>query len=528
MKKTLLIAIALAAVFSLTTTASAGTYTVNMCGATAQAGFWEAAGAEVVKSTYGCSNAVLDWETGNQSNLVVRAQGCDIGRGTAPDTIFVRYNGTGSGDGCSNYTGGLRNYVNIATCTFPGGTGTCTAAANSAPCQMGCADVPCDTFKQFTSAPADGLGCHGTGGPNMPKFKNPTFYTPDTILYNGVIVPFGFIVNNHVTHHVCDDTNVNEYMEDAYTEYNPDNVHYAYDKDGWQCDPNETDGILGDGAWSCRSDYKCLDGVCQDGLQGTADEKTCSQAWECKETRMLPLCVKEEIKNVSLLQVCHIFSGRVDNWRDFGPGFPNLGVTTCQRLAGSGTQQTMQNSIMDLCGMQYIPTTVMHKSCHYDSSSNLARDCVGDYPGGIGYVDADKIMYRSGFDSDPDPAGRIDPDTGEVYVNKGAHQLLFNGHAPSRYDLTSGKYLFFSAQVCFMDPTSSGVGGAGTAVAQILADIQNTASDPQYLTFERFGQRAYFWATPGEMLVERVGGDPRLFPVNTDLVIPDRANWPWN
>ncbi len=515
MKKLIKGMIAGLAVFAMVGTASADTYTVNMCGATAQAGFWEAAGAAVVTDTYGCSGAVLDWEAGNQSNLIVKATGCDAGLGTDPDTIYLRYNGTGSGDGCSNYAGGVRNYVDPGTCDFAGGGGgTCTGFEPTAQCMMGCADVPCDTFNQFTLSPADGKGCHGSG-PNVPKFKNPTAYTPTTEVYSGVIVPFGFVVNNHVTHHVCDYTAVNE---DIATR--PGEAHWAYDKEGWQCDPGEEGGAL-----SCRGDYKCLDGVCQDGYQDTAPN-ACGDASDCKEL-IVPACTEEPIKNVSLLQVCHIFSGAVDNWRDFGPSFPNLGVTRCMRTAGSGTQQTVQNSVFDLCGVSYLPTTVLHQSCHYESSSNLTRDCVGDYAGGIGYADADKVMFRSGFDSQPDKAGRIDPDTGAVYVNKGVHQLLLNGHAPSRYDVASGKYLFFSAQVCFLDKAFI---PEASAEYKILTAVQNTAADPQYLSFDNVGQRAYFWATPGEMYVERVGGDPNLFPTNKANPSPaeDRFDFPWN
>jgi hypothetical protein len=166
-----------------------------------------------------------------------------------------------------------------------------------------------------------------------------------------------------------------------------------------------------------------------------------------------------------------------------------------------------------------MPTiTTMNKTCHYRSSSDLSRDCVGDYAGGVGYVDADKIMFRSGFTSGSDKGG-----TGIAVA--GAHQIKFNGTAPSRYDVASGKYLFWASQVCFMDDTA---GCYGTLDADILRAIQITAADPSYLTFANFGQRAYFWATQDEMLVEKDGGYPTNFPVNAPAKTGadnDRTDW---
>ena len=87
------------AALGLAGTASADVYTVNMCGASAQADFWTTAGATVVEETFSCSDAALDGI--DDKNLIVRGQNCDAGQGTQPDTIYVRYNVSNSSGGCS-------------------------------------------------------------------------------------------------------------------------------------------------------------------------------------------------------------------------------------------------------------------------------------------------------------------------------------------------------------------------------------------------------------------------------------------
>ncbi|MFO7740422.1 MAG: hypothetical protein R6V46_18230 [Desulfatiglandaceae bacterium] len=490
MKKIPFISIALATIFGMTAAASAATYTVNMCGASAQAGFWEASGAAVVVDEYNCDSGVLDWETGNDKNLIIRGLNCTVdSTGTKDDTVYVRYLASNSATGCNNYTCGSQNYALPSSCSFnPASPGSCTQT-EADECQLGCADVPCPAFNASTRGA--GSNC-STGGLVQ---VGPIAYTADTEIFQGVVVPFGFIVNDAVTHSVCDYTAV---YDDIAVRPNPGDVEWAYNKDGWQCDPDKAD--------ACRGDYKCIDGFCQDGI-GT---RTCVTAADCKET-ICPTCVRKPLDNLSLLQVCHIFSGAVDNWRDFGPAFSEVPVTRCMRMAGSGTHQTMINAVMDLCGLSILTRTAPPYTCHYTSSTDLTR-CVDNASGGIGYADADKAMFTSG-------------------LNNGVHQLKLNGSAPSRYDIASGKYLFFSSQVCFMDPTIAACHtGADALDAAILREIQTRAANPTYLAFSNFEQRAYFWATQDEMLVERLNGDPRNFPTNVPALnrpgaSDDRSDW---
>jgi ABC-type phosphate transport system substrate-binding protein len=192
------------------------------------------------------------------------------------------------------------------------------------------------------------------------------------------------------------------------------------------------------------------------------------------------------MKHISRLMALHIFSDQVQNWSDFGPSFPDLPIVKCMRHGGSGTHQTLIDTVFrgDANLKNVTRTAGPNFVWHYKSSSDLTRDCVAFYDGGIGYVDADKVMFRS-------------------KVAKGIHQLMYGGAAPSRNDVASGKYNFWAAQQCFLDTT---LGCYGPQDLSIIDQIQTKAGDPSFLTFAGFAQRAYFWATQDEMEVQKIGG----------------------
>jgi ABC-type phosphate transport system substrate-binding protein len=215
----------------------------------------------------------------------------------------------------------------------------------------------------------------------------------------------------------------------------------------------------------------------------------------------LTSCEARPLKNVSRLMVLHIFSDAVDNWRDFGPSFPDLAIVKCMRHGGSGTHQTLINTVFrgeatlatftdeypadqGAAGKDYV--------WHYKSSSDLTRDCVAYYAGGIGYVDADKIMYRSKIAPTVEPANWAG--------NLGITQLMYQGVAPSRLAVGMGKYNFWAQQRCFLNGDTCATG----TEYDILSSVMDGAADPSKLTVARFGQRAFFWATQGEMRAEKV------------------------
>jgi hypothetical protein len=489
MKKIFVITII--ALFGMISTASAAVLTrdVNMCGASAQADFWVVAGEAVVQDTYGCTATAKDWY-GSQSNLIIRGTGCAIDDAAHDDTIYVRYLASNSDGGCNNYACVNQAYADPTKCQFTE-DGSCTGTVN-VPCQMGCADVPCNTlcapYTRGWEAGYSGYLAAGGDGTGASTFTASCIQTTPDFTFTGVVVPFGFIVNNAVTHNVCDYTAV-----EAELASRPHEAHWAYYKDGWECDPGEAGGAL-----SCRGDFKCVDGVCQDGNQGEANQKTCTEAYECKygdeQGETVPTCAEKPLDNISRLMALHIFSNAVDNWNDFGPSFPDLTIVKCMRHAGSGTHQTLLDTVArgDVSISRF--SGAANNIWHYKSSSTLTTDCVDRFPGGIGYVDADKIMYRSGLGSGN---------------SLGVHQLKYQGAAPSRYDVAWGKYNFWAAQTCFMDDCVEANDQA------ILTAIQNQASDPVYLSFDNFGQSSYFWATEGDMNVYKTSNDPKDYPRST-------------
>jgi hypothetical protein len=365
---------------------------------------------------------------------------------------------------------------------------------------MGCADVACDTITATSEGYYHGRkGYYADPQEDWEEFGNENGY-PGTYsaTYKGVIVPFGFIVNNSVTDSVCVYDSV------------PTNAHLAYDKRGWECDPDDVP--------ACRGDYKCLDtdssgtGVCLDGKQTadldvtiTGDEKECTTAADCKMNTtnadtVTITCEAEPMKNISRLMALHIFGNKVKLWSDFGPSFPeNLPIVKCMRHGGSGTHQTLINTVFRSDGTVWNTTVESDREdsfvWHYKSSSDLTRDCVAYYAGGIGYVDADKAMDTNKIDNTIEPAS---------YANKidGIHQLMYQGAAPSRNDVAWGKYNFWAAQQCFVN---TNVGACHSAVTTtIMEKVMEEAAKDTYLDFDNFGQRAYFWATSGEMQVEKI------------------------
>ena len=469
------------ALLGMVGSASAATYTVNMCGASAQAGFWEQAGAAVVQSALGCSAAVLDGF--DDKSMIVRGTNCNAdGGSSSDDTVYVRYFAVNSSFGCTNY--GCVNsgdWADPQTCLFDGSGFTCNGTED-AQCQLGCADVDCETLTATTVGFATGRKGAAAGETFGPQGNLNGYPTTANTFYGGVVVPFGFIANNNVTDSVC-----------TYSGLDP-NAHLAYDKRGWECDPNEAEYL------SCRGDYKCIDtdqdgtGVCMDGNQDadldatiSGDEIACSDASDCVMGAAVTLgCEAQPLKNVSRLMALHIFSDQVQNWQDFGPSFPDLPIVKCMRHGGSGTHQTLINTVFrgDSTEANFTRSVADDGNFiwHYKSSSDLTRDCVAYYDGAIGYVDADKVMFRS-------------------KIADGVHQLMYQGVAPSRNDVANGKYNFWAAQKCFLD---SEAGCYGTQELSILNQIMTKAGDPAFLEFAGFGQRAYFWATQDEMQVNKI------------------------
>jgi len=341
-------------------------------------------------------------------------------------------------------------------------------------------------------------------------------------------VTFGFSVNNSVTKTRC--------TAPVYDSAD----HVSYNKWGWQCVKgaqrcdtatgqcevtgdacihdtryeNDASGnvVLMDGACppapaladasaDCVSYFKCVEGSCAGGER---DGLSCTAAEDCPSVTVGALdsgdntCTEMPIDNLSRLQALLIFSDQVNNWQDFGPWYPDLPIVQCMRHAGSGTHATLELAVFrgDASiwpatvggagpfweAMESPEATDPNGSepvvWHYRSSTDLTEDCIEFYNGGVGYVDADKVLSNDDVNN--------------------CHTVKFEGVEPTREKVKWGEYTYWGGQSCFYDDDQ--VNG----VEQNLADaILAYAGDPANMNNVDFGQKANYWSTDGEMTVKK-------------------------
>ena len=250
----------------------------------------------------------------------------------------------------------------------------------------------------------------------------------------------------------------------------------------------------------CVSYFKCQDGECAGGVN---DGEDCDAAEDCPSVAVGNLtgtvCTEMPIDNLSRLQAILIFSNQVNNWREFGPWYPDLPIVQCMRHAGSGTHATLEIGVFRGDASVWTDTvggtgrwnrTQSSESTdpnggevvvwHYESSTDLTEDCLDFYYGGVGYIDADKIL-------------------GNDTVNN-CHEVKFEGVEPTREKVKFGEYSFWAGQQCFWDEDEFPATSVEGKLAQALMDY---ASDPDNLNNVDFGQKANFWATDDEMRVKK-------------------------
>jgi hypothetical protein len=249
----------------------------------------------------------------------------------------------------------------------------------------------------------------------------------------------------------------------------------------------------------CVSYFKCVDGFCTGGANSG---NACDAAEDCPSLAIGDLsgttCTQMPIDNLSRLQAILIFSNKVNNWREFGPWYPDLPIVQCMRHAGSGTHATLEigvfrgdANVWDTTIGGASPTWTVLQSTestdpngsepvvwHYESSTDLTEDCLDFYYGAVGYIDADKIL-------------------GNDTVNS-CHEVKFEGVEPTREKVKFGEYSFWAGQKCFWD-----TGAISTVQANLATALMDFAKDPANLNNVDFGQKANFWATDNEMTVSK-------------------------
>jgi hypothetical protein len=335
--------------------------------------------------------------------------------------------------------------------------------------------------------------------------------------------------------------------------------HKAYSHDMWQCDPTQSEA---DGRnIQCVGNYKCIDTTTGDGTDtrcqgGLRDGRSCTNSSDCPDVDIRekicsvdPLdnlteadclaasgtwgpgdnanyllntrCEAMPLDNVNDVMVGQIFSGQVEYWKDFGPYFDckidadgdseiddDLGIFAAMRHGGSGTHATMDDLMQPYTLAQndsYLGNLKVgdasypqgYSRIHYTSSSDLTSAVI-DFAGGIGYVDADKLLgFKKIHDGQADgPTAAYDEADGIV----GAHIVKYNGVEPTRQKIVNCEYGFWAAQHVYYDTSKF---PAGTAIRTLRENLESFSSNEANLTEANLGDPAKFWAAQSEMLCKK-------------------------
>ncbi len=432
-------------------TGTAGTYTINIQGASAQFLFWSASVPQML-SDIGCTN--IKQAAHDSKNSITQAS-------CGSDTLYVAVQSTQSWDGvdsalgidtdpaggassakCSGSTnnslGGSRMMTDPTTCNWSSTQaivfpftqteansyvlGSCSGLVCS-PITVGISDVKGESFLQSSNGHVNGP----LGGSNVNRSFAGINTSTLTSFYNPIVVPFAFYANASVT--------------------------------------------------------RCADG----------DEWNTSSA--CTSG-----AAPAPLSNMSRMMAVQIFSGQALYWTDLGGEFaPNFPIQACFRHAGSGTHATLDWSVMNhsiwgaaLQSVEVAGTagTGGSPSAWFNDSSSSMVNCIegsGSWSGSgaVGYADADQST--SGLMT----------------------RLTYNGEAATRVNIRNGRYDFWTNEWAYENTTNS-TGTLHNYVSQLMAK----ASLPQYIpstVIPTWGaSKSLYWASQAEMTFEKT--KDQLYP----------------
>ena len=539
------------ALLSLVVPAHADEYYLNMFGASAQHKFWQNLAPDFLTSATGGHCTSADQSSADKKNGITRGNNCAFNGGD--DTIYIRYSSKASAYGITAVNSSLSaDMAGPAGCQWTGPKdNTCSLVSSEV--NLGASDVPFNRFTGQTSGYEDGhLSYHFNPavGPN-PFNPGPFPLDEPAGVWNPVVVPFAFIANNSVCKFRCvaprpwtgaesrkmdspsphfdpslvphpgadgdnmteDEGPVSIAEYDDRVDYNgrgndttPDNRDdKAFSHWSWGCDPSMSDAEGHND--QCIGHYKCVDSVCTGGIN---DGNTCTTASQCpdvlkSETR----CEAMPINNINHTMAGQIFSAQVSDWSDFGPYYCPGPIQAMMRHEGSGTHATVKDllqpynliAISSLFANRDYGFSVANQ-IHFTSSSDLTA-AVADFPGAIGYVDANKLVDFKGItdgQSDgtwsnlPGP-GTEDWDGPDGYA--GAHILMYNGVEPTRQKIKNCEYEFWAAQHIYYDPADF-VGVYDTLRSRMETYSKAVSSidqlDPKF---------SFYWAAQNEMCCKK-------------------------
>ena len=157
------------------------------------------------------------------------------------------------------------------------------------------------------------------------------------------------------------------------------------------------------------------------------------------------------LTNITKTMAQQIFSGAVTDWHTFFPAIPaNTPITTCLRVAGSGTYATFDAAIMRTNGATTtsLPTydvAIGGTNAWFNNTSGQMFNCISTIPGAIGFADADKGLSTN------------------------MYRLPLNGVVPSAAAISNGTYDgFWTLEHIFEPQGASRYSGYPTAAVNSL------------------------------------------------------------
>lgn len=495
MEKVLKSAVIGASMLAMVGTAQAVEYNLNIYGASAQHKFWLNLAPDFLLDANGGQCASVDQDSFDKKHGIARGNNC-LGDGS---TIYIRYSSRASYDGINAVNDNTpRNMVDETSCTTWAGpkANSCTAQKSVQP-NLGASDVAWNEFTQSTVGFEDG----NVNYPNDPySAPSATVVFPDSIeatieAFNPIVVPFAFFANNSVCKFRCVRPEINGDVAGPVTpgEWDPMGSHKAYPHGGWECDPTLTD-VDGSNP-QCVGYYKCIDSLCNGGVNNGS---ACITANDCPDVdESATRCEAMPLNNINHAMAGLIFSGKINNWEDFGPYFCSGKIVRCMRHAGSGTHATVDDLLKPykLASNTKPMPLFLGPTWHYTSSSDL-MNCVADFKGAVGYADADKLLDFEGIadgcaeDAVGNPNNHLDDPDGVA----GAHIMQYNGVEPTRQKIVNCEYEFWAAQHVYYD-TAAFTGTLET----LRQSLENFSSNAANLTTANLGNAADFWAAQSEL-----------------------------
>jgi ABC-type phosphate transport system substrate-binding protein len=481
---------------------SAQALDINIYGSSAQFEMLSAIANNILtSSTVGCSGTTQQTQIGTYFAI----NGTAAGTGPCASGITLRIANKSSSDGikalvgsagaapCSSITptapyvaNNYRQFINPGDTTTPASTDT----TKCQPITLAASDVAYNTFAEtsngcefgpvyalnpalgtnvYSCGPAPTKSCATTTGTSACYYTNKT---ASAIGLNGVtlinkspmIFPFAFWANNTLQVNKCSAADANA---------------------GSLCDPGTGSG--------------------------------CATASNC---------TAQPLDGLSRIQAVNIFSGTVTSLADFGTAYTStsptagLSIRVCQRHAGSGTEATLNQAVMNSGKWGKALTTDPDSSCNptagtwpsclpmgsamsgatlgaytffVDSSDDL-MNCVSSVDNAIGIVDADACnpsgSNASSFLNNP---GNTNAYNYNMCAN--VHVLNYNGYAPTRINVRNGLYELWAKEQLYSNGT---INSATSAVGKFFTAFVG-AINPAFINATNVGQSASIWASVSEM-----------------------------